>query len=278
MSGVTINAALNNVRIINGTIRGWPGKGLQAGNQTTQVTLEDLRFRGCGSSGINSAGSCVVRRCDVNACGGAAGINVSGSSLVEDSVVSNTTGNSGHGIAATFECRIINCSALNNPGNGIQVSGDCIVLNCTATGNIIGVAESGGVSLISKCTAYSNHTGISGGFDSIIEDCSVNTQFDGCIVAGSNTIVRGNLCVGNGKGGGVIGITVGANGHVENNHVTNCGTGVSGTGSGVVTTHNVLASCGTPILVVLGDFTGTQATSESAMNTATNSFANVVTP
>lgn len=198
-------AGAGNIAIVNGTIRGWSGDGIDV----------DLA--------LGTGGRIVGVHSHQNAGRGIAvgqGFALSGCSA---------TNNGGDGIKTGVACSLINCVAKSNSFNGIFTDNGGSLLNCSSLNNVLAGFRTGLGSTITACTATANsgHGIESGGANTITGCTAASNLLDGirCIglctvrgcncatngagsptegagihIIGSDNLVEGNNCIGNDRG------------------------------------------------------------------------------
>lgn len=152
-SGFTVTA--NDVTIRNGTIRGFPDRGIFA-DSTNQLRAEDLHIEQNGWTAIAGANMAVIQRNTITrnrtsgielatrstvadnivADNGFLGIRVNGESVITGNVVQD---NGGPGIVASTSSNISNNVVSSNEGNGISASGGMIWGNTVSFNEGIGL-------------------------------------------------------------------------------------------------------------------------------------------
>jgi hypothetical protein len=170
--GINVASARRNLRIHNGTARGW-SIGIDC-TLATNSQFDHLRVSQnqvgfvCGDGGV----------------------------LSEISAEDNTAG---AGIEAGSRCTLSACQALNNTSSsGIFTGDSCTVTASTAIGNSMGFNIQNHC-ILTGCTAVSNNGlgGIVPTADCVIKDCIANANFTGIRTFGSNNRIEGNHCIGN---------------------------------------------------------------------------------
>lgn len=202
--GIAVLGTRNNVRIANGTIRGFGGFGIAAG-ASLNVTLENLRISDNANFGLITGDQARVTDCQVisNSSGG---ISVGADCLVKGcSVVGN-----GAGIVTFPNSSVIQCRSSGNIGIGIKVDDYCRVLDCVASGNTGRGIFLGRGGMVSGCVASVNN--LSGiyvnvaGCQVIGNTCSGNnaslsTNEAGIYIGDNLSRVDGNQVSGSGYAG-----------------------------------------------------------------------------
>ncbi len=284
LDGITgPSTGLVNIAVINGTIDGWHGDGIDLATNTANVRLEGISVRSTLGAGMKVGLSAIVSNCSVFA--SASGIRTGDGSSIASCTARQCSG--GPGIAAGTGCTVTNCSASNNQGNGILTGSDgsisnCTVyqntsagfsctgsalLNCDSRANSIGFAI-GSSSVISNCTATGNIiSGISAEIGCTVTDCIANSNVGDGITCDNRCLLRGNSCSGNGTGAfGGAGIYVsGVNNRIESNNCSWSDFGIRvAVGGNIIirntcssnTTSNWTVAQGNTILVVNANVAG----------------------
>lgn len=276
-NAILINDTLKNIHVHGGGIRNWPGKAISAGTNTSTTVYEDLRIHSCATGGIASGNNCSVRRCQVVSCTGGPGVSVG----IYSDVDQVSCDHNGRGIVGTQLATVSRCLVTYSTGNGIDFGPRVSVLDCILNSNSGASINTSGNSLIANCTVETSAiAGVNAGSASTVQGCTIISQGSDNIIAGGDCLVLHNLCAGNGPGSSAVGIhtTFGAN-RIQDNHIISVGKGILLTGSSNITVGNSITSSSAPFPPIPpGNFTGTQVTTESAMNSAANSLVNVVMP
>jgi hypothetical protein len=115
--GILASGSIENVTILNGTVRDWDFQGIGLLN-TTRSRIHNVRVLNSGNAGIVGGLRCVITDC-VSEGNGNDGIRLRGESRVENCEV---TDNAFVGIAVNGGgSRVVRNSVLGNQGDGIQV-------------------------------------------------------------------------------------------------------------------------------------------------------------
>jgi parallel beta-helix repeat protein len=215
--GILINFGFSRIRVFNGMVSGWTNSGIV--NIANDVVLEHLAVSDNLAHGVVMNGAL--------------------GSILRDSTVSRN-GQSGvfcQQCSPTLE----NLFIFSNNSAGIDLGscGSGVVRDCTVDGNKfegVGCFSSTNVNLENLNVSYNNGIGVeyNGGGSSTISDCVVsgNSQY-GIEIIGSGCLIIGNNCAGN----NLLGIRVGSNNRIENNHVTGSSAGISAQSPG---TNNIV--------------------------------------
>jgi parallel beta-helix repeat protein len=221
IDGADVLGTIRNLSVVNGTITGWDGYGVNLGPGSL---VRDLRVSGTGEVGISvgafsivvdsvaesndrqgilaDTGS-IIRGClagenDLHGIGGSTDV------LVVDSVADN---NGGYGIGVASNSEVRGSVAVNNKGIGISVGAQSAVIDCSAVSNqSYGIYVSVGAT-IHGCNAGFNHgDGIQVSADSLVLDnrCTGNGAFQhdgaGIHATSEGNRIDGNHVVGNDRG------------------------------------------------------------------------------
>jgi hypothetical protein len=182
--GITSNGAvLSNIRVTNGVIRSWGGRGFLL-NTVSDSMYDHLRFSGnCTNIPTQS-------------------LYVGNTSIITDCVFENNFGNA---ISADSRCVITRCSINGSTGVGLTASGGCLISECTIAGGGSNGIEAGGECRIERCV-LSNNAGIaiSAGSACEVRDNSIfgisAVASIGAILVNGNCLVRDNFCRSAGYG------------------------------------------------------------------------------
>lgn len=197
VSGISTDGlSRTNISVVNGTVTGWQGNGVDLGN-TQQAVIRGVRALSNGSGTVGH------------------GIRASDYSVIEDCFAS---GNAGFGFDLFSSCSVVRCEASLNGNNGIDCANGCLIVNCNATGNQgIGI-RSDTYCRVTDCVARGNAgDGISVTNGSLVSGCAASQSSSG-IVAASRCRIVNNNCSANTGGTGGSGIRlIGADNTVESN-------------------------------------------------------------
>jgi hypothetical protein len=181
--GVTVSGIRTNIAIRNGTVRGWSGNGIGAGN-TRNGLLVELRASGNGAAGL------------VLGEGGA--------------LVNCVARGNGIGIQTTDNCTIKACTASANATDGISVGSGNTIIECTSSSNSSNGVVAGNGNTIQSCTARTNgRDGIRVSTSNLVKDntCDFNNRAgvygNSILVLGSANRIDGNHCIAAAIGIGV---------------------------------------------------------------------------
>ena len=217
--------AYTNIMVGNGSVRDWPGKGVNV-NLAPRSVLNNLRVINNGGIGIYSGGGAIVSGCFAEANGGD-GMDVAGAATVRDCVA---TGNHGNGFYLGSGSSIFNSVAVANTGLGIGSDGAGLISGCTANQNGtagIYIYSSG---VVKDCIAAGNATNgiLTGYYSCLISGCHVSSTGSGTNGVGIMTAIRctvENCTVVDSRNDG---IQVGGDSTVLNNHASHNGLGIAG--------------------------------------------------
>jgi parallel beta-helix repeat protein len=199
-----------NIVVRNGTVRGWPGNGVDLFN-TKNALVEDIRASHNGITGITVGEGSMIRNC---------------------SVFSNSTG-----ISCADAGAVERCIGSRNAEFGIRTGEACTVSDCTAYANRIGISTENN-SRVSNCNVCNNVSGISCRDGCHITGCTVSRNRYGIQVA-DHCLVTGNACHSNGLGTqDGTGIFADHNNHIDGNAVTFNARGIYLLGGGNLITRN----------------------------------------
>lgn len=204
LSGIVHTGEARTVRVRNGFVEGWDGRGVLISQGLVNGTnaVEDLTVRNCGMAGIRVMGSAV--RC-IAANNGGIGLELSGEGVVRDCTASGNgsvgfylsgrfivegcvaAANAEQGfIAANAPCQIRACTAQSNGGTGIHImAAGTIVEGNTCRANGMTAADGAGIYL-------------AGGHTDVRIDSNHVTQNDyGIRVEGSSSFIIRNTARAN---------------------------------------------------------------------------------
>lgn len=221
LSGIALGTLnVDNVVISNGTVRDWPGSGIDVGtNNSYSSTITDIHAISNTTTGFCLGQSAAIRRCVADS-NGEHGIDASGSGTVVSDC--QLLGNGGKGITGVYGGLVTNCVAYYNTEGGIQAT-HSIISNCNATFN-----QQNGFTLGDQCT---------------ISGCLASTNTLAGIEVGAGCTIAGNTCDQNGNGGIGPGILLtGASNRVESNSCSTNTRGIRATSAGNLIFKNSLRS------------------------------------
>lgn len=236
VSGISTDGLLRtNISVVNGTVTGWQGNGVDLAN-TQQAVIRGVRAL---SNGTGTGGH---------------GIRASDYSVIEDCVAS---GNAGYGFDLFSSCSVVRCEASLNSNNGIDCSNGCLIVNCTATGNQGAGIRADIYCRVTECVVRGNgDAGISVSTGSLVSGCAASQSSSG-IVAGNRCRIVNNNCTANTGGTGGSGIRViGADSTVESNTCSANTVGIQATAAGNIIIKNTCAGNTTNWNLVAGNAYG----------------------
>ena len=200
LDGIRVEGTHTNITVRNGSIRSWPGDGVDA---SAAVNSQLRNLSSARNSGV-------------------------GLRLGEGGLISGCTArtNTSDGIVASSGCRVVDCSASRNGSEGLIVGSGSTIEGCAAfENNNSGIIASLGSSIV-NCTAYSNGTNGIAVLNSIFPVNPNSSQISGCVAranagngiqVGSRCQVINNNCSGN----TFVGISVlGSGNRIDSNHCT----------------------------------------------------------
>lgn len=201
LDGIRVEGTRTNITVRNGSIRNWPGDGVDAGNAVNS------QLRNISSARNNGVG---LR-------------------LGEGGLISGCTArtNLSDGIVASSGCRVVDCSASRNGSEGLIAGAGSTIEGCASFDNAQNGIIGGLGSSIVNCTAYSNGTNgiaiVNSGFPVASPNAS---QISGCVTRANagNGIQIGSRCqlLNNNCSGNIFaGISVlGSGNRIDSNHAT----------------------------------------------------------
>ncbi len=215
---ITTGTTISCISVVNGSVRRWPGDGVNLGNGgPTACRVEGVNAEGNSEGIVVSEG--VVSRCTAsgNAATGMRGLN----GVVFDACAAR--GNGGNGITASNYGTVRGCSASGNTGAGVLATTGAIIESTTAGGNTGNGITSGSGAIVRSCSAYENGgDGITAGNGTRIETCTVRRSGVHGINVAAESTVHANSSTDNGtasaEGAGVR--TTGNFNNVTDNHTT----------------------------------------------------------
>jgi hypothetical protein len=290
--GIRSVGSLVNITIVNGSISGWPGDGVDLGS-ASNCLLEDLVSSGNSLNGfVVGAGSTMVR-CTSSGNGGSGiggsdngrviqssissngstGINLGDGATIESS---SATGNGGAGVVVGDGASISRTTSSDNSlGFGMKDGG--IIVDCAALSNRGDGFDVGAAVQIRSCnaTANSSHGMRVGRSSSVLDSISGGNGVHGLLL-GRGAVARGNACRDNDVNGiEVESETVGV--VIEQNHVfNNKGIGIEVKGGGSLIFSNAASQNGQNYSLRGDNAFGTitDVSGDGAFNLA-NSYANL---
>lgn len=212
----TLFVPRQNVAIVGGTVRGFPGRGINA-QYAANVRIERIHAIANGDIGIKAGNGIsgpaggIILACMARENGGA-GIHAESASVVSCTSMSNSgrgitvLGGAAEGCIASLNAgdgfggsgTLTNCSAIANLGDGINFSGT--VRGCRASNNGGQGVDVAAGSVVESCRGTFNELE---GF--VLEDgaailwCTARDNGDDGIELRANGLARGNTCIANGR-------------------------------------------------------------------------------
>lgn len=207
-SSAGVSASGSGIAVINGTIRGWSGNGIN-GWSAHNARLKSLSIMSCAIGAIVGEGSsvshCVFRSNQSH------GLLARNASSIH---ASTATLNGNNGFDLDLGSVLTNSTAQQNAGYGIRANGDNVVMNCTSRDNTLDGIRAD---------------------DSIIMNSSFRTNGDDGVDVDGRSIVRN--CVSAGNSG--AGIEASGSARIESNSIMfNVGFGVDGVNFGGLVVKN----------------------------------------
>jgi hypothetical protein len=301
--------ARNNVRVLNGAIRGHFQGGINLWGVATRVervtvmntfgdaiwcqaqsTIRDCVATSNTGYGILCGNESTVSgcSCDANTMGG---ISTGGQTVVERCTANNSTGSNASGITVWNSSLVRDCTANSNPIYGFQTSYMCRVENCTANLNLYTGFEIAQNNQLRGCRAHEGNWGIYAQSSCTIIDCEVEgCSYDGircdggCLIQGC----RAESNARDGINGGFIstilncqvyrnfsaGIEVFGQGRVEGNDAVGNVVGFRSTGTGALFIRNSATGSTTANYSIAAGNTAGPIVTPANIATNTNPAAN----
>jgi parallel beta-helix repeat protein len=197
LDGVSATATVNGICIRNGTVRNWPGRGINLGSFVQAGSLvADIRAISNTSTGISLSGTFTVLGC-VALSNGGSGISGDGAITLTGCTA---TSNSGHGFSTSTSslagaCSLTGCTALSNGANGFSVGVRTTLAACAAARNTAHGFQTGDGCVLTNCSAGSN--GVSGfvtGASCTISACAAEANGGSTAAAGNAGFVTADAC------------------------------------------------------------------------------------
>ncbi|QOI99961.1 MAG: right-handed parallel beta-helix repeat-containing protein [Phycisphaeraceae bacterium] len=221
IEGIVTPTLRRNLTINDGTIRGWPGIGVNLG-ASAAVLIRGLHADQNAAGGIEvGSGSC-VRECTATQNGGSGIVVGDGSTVLECAASFNSGGsgfrlgarsaashcaalvNGSHGFSVREACSVLNCAASSNGGSGFNTTNGATLAHCTANQNSADGITCASACVVSECAAFFNS------LDGIrvttrcmvLNNTSINNAPGAAVGAGvhatgSDNVIRGNHCIAN---------------------------------------------------------------------------------
>jgi hypothetical protein len=208
---------LTNICIRNGTIRGWPLRGVDVSN-ARGCTLEKLHVSNNTNLGMTIWEASAAIDCIAEQNGGY-GIFAGRANKIKGCIARAN----GTGISAQFQGILVDCTSELNLGFGFEAGSGSVVQNCTALGNSVGFVTTGSGSLqrchaigntnsgfqldtgltVNECSAFENNgLGFTAyGGSHVFQNCvAMSNQFTGISIPAGSVIIG---CAANGNGTGI---------------------------------------------------------------------------
>ena len=193
--GILVNGAHSGLVIRNGTVTGWAGNGISAGNASgsqfehlciatngglgvklgTDNKIADCVVAGNAGDGIDTSSNCTLTDCNVTG-------NDNGISTGNGCSIGNCTasGNSQDGVVAGQNCMVFHATANANGDTGIDAADGCNLNNCIANGNELYGITTGNNCNLADCTANANvFAGIFADNGCPLVACTANANISG---------------------------------------------------------------------------------------------------
>ncbi len=150
-----INSTQGNIRILNGSVKNFPGDGI---NITGGAVIEDVRAINNAGIGIDvGSPASLVKKCGA-ALNLGSGIRAGAQSSILDSVA---TGNQGEGIECGTRCTVARNTVSNNMKNGIRAdSGSTVESNTSSNNTEDGIRVQDGCTIANNSSSGNGSRGI----------------------------------------------------------------------------------------------------------------------
>jgi hypothetical protein len=171
-SGIVIPNPQSNVTILNGTVIGWPGKGITApttyGLKLVAVTVRNIGADSPGHQGVEAGDGASLLNCEVSF--------------------------TGTGVVLGRKSTVVNCRVIDNASGLLTVGDDSVITGCVCYNNAMWQIITGANCVVKDCTCVGdapiNSRGLSVGAGSSVSGCSLG-GFLGALSAGDGSTVRG---------------------------------------------------------------------------------------
>jgi hypothetical protein len=205
------------VHVHDGAVRG-TARGIELG---PGCTVERVRARSVGATGISCSGSGGQVRDSVATGNGAVGFSL-GSGSLENAVAD---GNASHGVQSD-DATLLNVSATSNGGRGVFSAAGVLLTAAQLSSNVASGADVGPSSVVTNVVASSNGAnGILAGAGSLVAESVARGNAAGGVAAPG----AGASIVASAASANVTGLAIGAGGNVSGSASTaNTGVGISG--------------------------------------------------
>jgi hypothetical protein len=171
-SGIVIPNPQSNVTILNGTVEGWPGKGITApttyGLKLVAVTVRNIGVDSQGHQGVEAGDGASLLNCEVSV--------------------------TGTGVVLGRKSTVVNCRVIDNASGLLTVGDDSVITGCTCYNNAMWQIITGANCVVKDCTCVGdapiNSRGLNVGAGSSVSGCSLGGYL-GALSAGDGSTVRG---------------------------------------------------------------------------------------
>lgn len=176
LSGLTVVGNHRHIAVHGGTVRSWPGAGVELGT-TVLTEVHSLLVSGNGGFGISAGDTTTIRDCASRENGGDNFRTGAHAVISHCSAVLSTNG---HGFNVTSDCQLSNCVSNGNAANGFTATVHTSLVDCVASSlNVIGFRVGAGCS-ITQCIARSNKDyGIYTDQAAVVSNCTASSQSGG---------------------------------------------------------------------------------------------------
>ncbi len=186
---VASHGSARNIRILNGSITGFGGSGIDLPAIGDNCMVQDVRVSGCGGFGIRIGGQCHILNCAVEGSGDS-GFDVGSNSVLDRCTAKSNGGvgffagsftsitacrgseNTSHGVHCGSSCSLESCAMFLNGGYGFLILSGSAMALCSADANdLAGIRTTKGC-LVVDCTSWQNREeGILIDPNSIVKNC-----------------------------------------------------------------------------------------------------------
>jgi parallel beta-helix repeat protein len=264
------------VTIMNGTISGWTGDGIDLLTTfSPSCHICDIQSTGNGGVGIKAGNGFTIDRCTARLNGGG-GISAQNLGIVRScTTVSNSTvgllvgqGSAISGCLSGFNlgtvdairtggyCSVQNCTVDTSNGNGLVVGPISSVTGCAVDGaNLAGISAGTGCTIAHCSVDFAQTINIVVGNGSTVTECSVQFGNLGGIECSNQCVIRNNTCMQNANGS-ATGFNIhatGADNRIESNNCTQAGRGIKVDSAGNFITRNTCSGNSTNYDIVAGN-------------------------
>lgn len=282
-----------NIIIMNGTVSGMDGHGINLGDSSLNHRIERVTASNNAGMGIRFGYNGIVDSCQAYANGSSGIVCFGSNSLIRSSTAYD---NGGSGIILTGAGNITDCTSMNNTSVGFRTGPGSTVRNCTARLNGFDGFDLSSSNSITNCSAYDNSgDGIDAGLNCSISNCSIafsagngilcsgSASIIGCtayantgdgIQVGSDSLVERNLCDSNGNTGDGAGIRVtGSDTRIHENNCTDNDRGIDVDVAGNIIVRNTCASNTTDWVIAVNNAFGPILDRRAPASGAVNGFS-----